>query len=175
MLLSITAVALLPAISEEALFRGIILKGYAQYLSTGKAIFLSALLFGIAHLSISNFWGPFILGLICGWLVMSFGSIWLAILAHFINNSLTIILLYLNPDLGVNRVISMTDLIIEVPFLVIVGLVLLMIILFYKPVFKKNSLNRIKLRKVLKHWSTWILGSVFLIFSALELIVMNVK
>ncbi|HBE76289.1 MAG TPA: hypothetical protein DDW65_00670, partial [Firmicutes bacterium] len=52
------ALAAMPAIAEEALFRGFILKSYRTYLSTGKAVFISSLFFSMAHLSINNFWTP---------------------------------------------------------------------------------------------------------------------
>jgi CAAX protease family protein len=172
-MLTLAAVAVLPAVAEEVLFRGFILKSYEKYLSTGKAVFVSALLFGMGHLSISNFWGPFILGLLCGWLVCIFDSIFLGIIGHLLNNGLTMTLLYLVPNLWAEKLVTVKELIIGFPSFVIAGFILLMLILRYKPNRKIDQAKPGKLLSVLKHWSTWLLFIMFSIFAVMELVTMK--
>jgi uncharacterized protein len=171
--LTLAAIAVLPALAEEALFRGFIMKSYEKYLSTGKAVFISALLFGMAHLSISNFWGPFILGLLCGWLVCLFDSIFLGVIGHLLNNGLTITWLYLAPNLWDEKTVTVKDLIIGFPSFIVAGFILLMLILLYKPNVRVNLERQGKLSSVLKHWSTWFLFIIFSIFAVVELIMMK--
>lgn len=170
LILTLAVVALLPALSEEALFRGFVLKSYQRYLPAGKAIFLSALFFGLAHLSISNFWGPFILGILCGWLVCICNSIFPAIIAHFLNNALTIIALYLTPKESDIGIISGQGLLFKIPPFIIAGLILLTVILWFKPAVHDDYVAGLKFSVILKHWSTWLLFITFGIFAGWELL-----
>jgi membrane protease YdiL (CAAX protease family) len=169
-LLNISAIVILPALAEEFLFRGYILKNYQKYLSTGKAVFISSLFFGIAHLNIYNFWGPFILGLICGWLVCSFDSIVLGVIGHLVNNGLTITFLYLAPNIWNQKIVSANSLIIGIPPFVIAGLIILILILKYKSNDKENKTNSGKLAVVFRHWSTWSLLVVFITITVIQFI-----
>jgi hypothetical protein len=172
-MLTLMAFAILPALAEEFLFRGFILKSYEKFLSTGKAVFISALFFSMAHFSIYNFWGPFILGLLCGWLVCIFDSIYLGVIGHVLNNGLMITLLYLVPDFWNEKLVAVKDLIIGFPPFVIAGFILLMLILRFKSNIKVKSVKQGKLTAVLRHWSTWLLFIIFSIFVVIELISMK--
>lgn len=78
-------VPVLPAIFEELLFRGVILKGFMQF---GKmpAVILSALLFALAHGSYQQFIYQFLVGLVIGALVVETKNIVVGMAAHFANN-----------------------------------------------------------------------------------------
>ena len=71
---NLIGLAILPAIFEELLFRGIILKGLKDY---GKwaAIFGSAGLFALLHGNIGQLIYPFILGVILGYIVYKTGNV----------------------------------------------------------------------------------------------------
>ncbi|MGX4599019.1 CPBP family intramembrane glutamic endopeptidase [Faecalimicrobium sp. JNUCC 81] len=77
-------------IFEELLFRGVILNGLLSKYKNNykKAIIISALIFGIAHLNIPQGINAFILGIILGGIYYCTGSMKLSIFAHFINNFL---------------------------------------------------------------------------------------
>lgn len=77
-------------ILEELLFRGIILNGLLSKYKKNykKAIIISALIFGIAHLNIPQGVNAFIIGIIIGGIYYCTGSMKLSIFAHFINNFL---------------------------------------------------------------------------------------
>ncbi|NLY09800.1 MAG: CPBP family intramembrane metalloprotease [Tissierellia bacterium] len=82
---AILLVCIIPAICEEMMFRGIMLNAYEE---DGKryAIWATALLFGIFHFSLQNLIGPFLLGALLGFLTMKTGSIYAAMIAHFVHN-----------------------------------------------------------------------------------------
>jgi len=87
-LIAIIIIGIIPAVTEELFFRGIILDGLKNNYSKKTAIFISALLFGIIHLNPWQFVGAFIIGLISAWICMETNSILLSIYMHFFNNAL---------------------------------------------------------------------------------------
>ena len=78
-------VALIPAICEEIMFRGLILGGLAR---CGKhfAVIISALLFMLMHGSPDQTVHQFILGIIFGYIVYFTGNVLITIIIHFFNN-----------------------------------------------------------------------------------------
>jgi membrane protease YdiL (CAAX protease family) len=72
---------------EEMLFRGLFLRSFLRNYSPAKAIVLTSLLFGAAHLNIYQFVIASILGLLSGWLYFATRSLWPAIFEHAIYNS----------------------------------------------------------------------------------------
>ena len=78
-------VALVPAVCEEIMFRGLLLNGLAR---CGKhlAIILSALIFTLMHGSPDQTVHQFILGIVFGYIVYFTGNLYLTIIIHFTNN-----------------------------------------------------------------------------------------
>jgi uncharacterized protein len=88
--------ALIPAIAEELLFRGVLQQLIARI--TGRkvaAVWITAFLFSAIHLQFYGFLPRFLLGLIMGYLYLWSGSIWLPIAAHFANNAGAVVAGYL--------------------------------------------------------------------------------
>ena len=83
--LAMLLIPVLPAIFEELLFRGVILRGLLQF---GKipAVILSALMFALAHGSYQQFIYQFLLGLVIGFLYVEIKNIFVCMAAHFANN-----------------------------------------------------------------------------------------
>ncbi len=85
--------AVVPAICEELLFRGFLQTGLVRVLGgEGRGVVVSALLFAAFHLDPWRFTGVFVLGLFLGTLVVRSGSLWPAVVAHAINNTMSIAL-----------------------------------------------------------------------------------
>ena len=84
-LIYVISVAVVPAFSEELLFRGVVLSGLRKY-GDGLAIFVSSLLFGIFHGNFVQFPFAFIVGLVLSFTVVYTNSILPAMLIHFSNN-----------------------------------------------------------------------------------------
>lgn len=93
LLANIFVVAVFPAILEEMVFRGYFLRALLPY-GDGFAIFLSALLFALMHGNILQIPFAFIIGLTNGYLVVYTGSIWPAVMLHFLNNFMSLLLEY---------------------------------------------------------------------------------
>ena len=82
-------VAVLPALCEETIFRGIILDGVKD-IGTVAACLLGGLLFSVFHQSPTQTIYQFICGAAFTLLAIRADSIWPAILIHFVNNAVII-------------------------------------------------------------------------------------
>lgn len=87
-------VAVAPAVCEEMLFRGVILHSLKAKYRVPSAIAITAVLFGLYHMSIVKFIPTGLLGLVLCIIVWKTGSIYPAMLMHFINNAISIIIAY---------------------------------------------------------------------------------
>lgn len=84
-LIMVLSLAAVPAILEELVFRGIIMREYRM----GGSLFsmlMSALLFAFVHFDILQFPIYFVSGLILAWLVFLTKSVWASVIAHFVYN-----------------------------------------------------------------------------------------
>lgn len=91
--IGILIIAVTPAICEEIMHRGFLLRAYERR-GSYKAVVFVAILFGLFHFDITNFLGPVFLGLIIGYYVIRTNSIFAGMLAHFLNNTIAEILQY---------------------------------------------------------------------------------
>lgn len=89
---TIIGVFIVAPITEEILFRGIMLKGLLKRYSTLKSILITSLLFGILHFNIYQFVAAFISGMLLGWLFTKTKSLVLCIIGHAAYNSIGFIL-----------------------------------------------------------------------------------
>jgi membrane protease YdiL (CAAX protease family) len=81
-------------ILEEVLFRGIILDGFLNRYKPGKAIFWSALLFGLFHMNPWQFIPAFLTGLLLGYIYLKTRSLIPVIFIHIIINSFSYLTVY---------------------------------------------------------------------------------
>ena len=89
-------VAILPAIGEELLFRGILQRLFKEMTRNKHlAIFIAAFLFSAIHMQFYGFLPRLLLGMVLGYLFEWSGSIWLSVAAHLVNNGSAVILSYL--------------------------------------------------------------------------------
>ncbi|MEE9438071.1 MAG: CPBP family intramembrane glutamic endopeptidase [Saprospiraceae bacterium] len=96
---NILIIAVLPAIGEELLFRGVIQNELVKKITNPHvAIGITAFIFSAIHLQVLGFIPKFILGLILGYSYYWTKSIWYPILLHFFNNGLQTVLLYFSGD-----------------------------------------------------------------------------
>ena len=88
--------ALIPAIGEELVFRGIVQKQCMRWLKNPHvAIWITAIIFGAIHLQFYGMLPRTLLGALLGYLYWWSGNIWVPILGHFMNNGFTVLMLYL--------------------------------------------------------------------------------
>lgn len=82
--------AVIPAFAEELLFRGVILANLKPF-GKGMAVLVSALLFGLMHMNLSQFFYATVAGVVLGLVYMATNSLWLCILIHFANNMFSVL------------------------------------------------------------------------------------
>jgi membrane protease YdiL (CAAX protease family) len=90
-LINLMIIAVLPAICEEFLFRGIFQRLFIEW--TGNkhiGIIIAATIFSFFHMQFLGFIPRFLLGIYFGYLLVWSGSLWLPIAAHFINNAFAV-------------------------------------------------------------------------------------
>jgi len=95
-IISVVVIALLPAVVEEALFRGGIQNLLSRWFKMPMlAIVVTSIIFSAVHGSYLGFLSRFALGFVLGWMYYRTGNIWLNIIAHFFNNAAAVTQLYL--------------------------------------------------------------------------------
>ena len=96
LVVAIIVIAILPAIGEELVFRGLIQNEiYRGTKNMHVAIWVAAILFSAIHLQFFGFVPRLLLGALFGYLYYWSGSLTLAIVAHFVNNGASVIAMYL--------------------------------------------------------------------------------
>lgn len=86
--LNLLMIAILPAIGEELLFRGALQNIFTRWLSNPHvAIWAVAIIFSAIHVQFYGFIPRMLMGALFGYLYYWGKSIWLPILAHFVNNA----------------------------------------------------------------------------------------
>lgn len=107
LLINLLIIAVIPAIGEELLFRGLVQRIFTDWSkNVHTGVWLAALLFSAMHMQFYGFIPRVLLGALLGYLLVWSGSLWLPILAHFINNAAAVLFTYLyrhqmmslNPD-----------------------------------------------------------------------------
>lgn len=95
-LMVLVVVAVVPAIGEELLFRGLIQK-YLQHIwkNPHLAIWATAIFFSAFHMQFYGFVPRMVLGAFFGYLFYYSGNLWYASVAHFVNNGFTLVMIYL--------------------------------------------------------------------------------
>lgn len=138
LLLNLLMIALLPAIAEELIFRGVFQKIFCRLFRSGHmAIWFTSLIFSTIHFQFFGFIPRLILGLVFGYLFYWSGTLWLPVISHFINNAFPVILTYIR---GIEKMKAPVDLtllhhVIILPLSLISGL----LILFYFRNKRKES------------------------------------
>ncbi|TGM95177.1 CPBP family intramembrane glutamic endopeptidase [Leptospira dzoumogneensis] len=92
--LSAILLSVVAPITEELMFRGVILDRFLKRFSVTSSFILSSLLFGLIHLNPWQFIGSSILGIYMAWVVYKTDSIWNSILIHAVFNGIPLIVLH---------------------------------------------------------------------------------
>lgn len=95
---NIISIAGLAAVGEELLFRGMVQRLLIKWFKSPWAgILVAAFLFSAMHVQFYGFLPRFVLGILLGAVYWYSGSLWTAILAHFVYDAFLIVLVYFNP------------------------------------------------------------------------------
>jgi membrane protease YdiL (CAAX protease family) len=88
---TIILVGILGPIAEEVFFRGFVLPGLIKRFGIGRSLLISSLVFGLFHIDPGAIVPTFALGLALGWVYLKTGSIWPAMFAHGLHNTVAVL------------------------------------------------------------------------------------
>ncbi len=95
-ILTIFVIAVIPGVGEELLFRGFLQNILRRIFKNDHvAIWIAAILFSAIHFQFYGFIPRMLLGALFGYLYLWSGNLLIPIIAHFINNSVSLIALYI--------------------------------------------------------------------------------
>lgn len=96
LLINLFMIALIPAVGEELLFRGLFQPLFQKLTQNHHlGIWLSAILFSALHMQFLGFFPRMFMGAAFGYLLLWSGSLWLPIIGHFVNNAGAVFIAYL--------------------------------------------------------------------------------
>lgn len=139
-LMGVLVIGVFAGLGEEFLFRGVLQPKLHLY--TGNAhvgVWLTAFIFSAIHFQFFGFFPRVLLGAIFGYLYLYSGSLIYPIMAHILNNTVTVILVYMNKLGKVDFNIEETEEV-SIP-LALLGLLLLLIGL---RIFKEKNKTQIR-------------------------------
>ena len=136
LIINVVFIAAFAGIGEELFFRGIIQRLFIKATrSPWAGIIITAILFSFFHFQFFGFIPRFLLGALLGAIYWYSGSIWPAIVAHFIYDAFFIILAYFNPQL----VTDANAHLVNKSYLAIAAVVSTALVILIVWVMKKNS------------------------------------
>lgn len=94
--LGVLVIAIFPAIGEELVFRGMLQPELFRMSGNHHvAIWVSAIIFSAFHLQFFGFLPRMLLGALFGYLYLWSGNFWVPVIAHFVNNAFSVLMMYL--------------------------------------------------------------------------------
>jgi membrane protease YdiL (CAAX protease family) len=107
--LTLLCVGILIPISEEILYRGILLNKLRNGFTISIAIIIQGILFGISHMNFIQGIYAFIIGAFFGYIVIWTGSLLSSIIMHIVVNSMSVIISNTNQlNMGYNNMLILT-------------------------------------------------------------------
>lgn len=107
LVINLVVIALIPAIGEEFLFRGVIQRGLIKWKKNPHfGIWISAFLFSALHMQFLGFIPRFLIGGFFGYLFLWSGSIWLPVITHFLNNALAVLVIFTSSSVVASKKIE---------------------------------------------------------------------
>lgn len=141
--LGLVVMALLPALGEELIFRGLVQRNLMKMMNPHAAIWLAGIIFSAIHLQFYGFVPRMVLGVLFGYLYFWSGNLWTAILGHFINNGVTLLAVYFFNQKIITMNVESTE---AMPLpLVFVSIILSGFLMYY---FRKLNLKKTDLEGI---------------------------
>ena len=110
LLVNLLLMAVLPALSEEITFRGVLqrllspknssLNSQLSTLNSHLSIWLTAIIFSAIHMQFYGFIPRMLMGALFGYMMIWSGTLWIPMLMHFVNNAAAVILHYISNQAG---------------------------------------------------------------------------
>ena len=101
LLLNLLFIAVFAGVGEELFFRGVLQRIFIKiFKSPWAGIIITAIIFSAIHVQFYGFIPRFILGVLLGAIYWYSGSLWPAILAHFIYDGFAVVMIYFYPSMA---------------------------------------------------------------------------
>jgi hypothetical protein len=141
-MINLLMIALIPAIGEELLFRGLFQPLFQKITNNPHlGIWLAAILFSALHMQFLGFFPRMFMGAAFGYLLLWSGSLWLPIVGHFINNAGAVFIAFLIQKNGISEEIETVGTGQEELHYVVVSGLLVAVLLYVVHKFEKDSLK----------------------------------
>lgn len=134
LLLNLFMIAVIPAIGEELVFRGLIQRHLTEWFRNPHlGIIVASIVFSLVHFQLYSFLPRFFLGILLGYFFLYGRSIWYPVIGHFVNNAVGVTFYYMQmrdrtgdalEEIGTQEMMPMTAL---YSFLLVAGIMLLWI------------------------------------------------
>lgn len=165
----ILVIAVLPALCEEFFFRGVIFRSFERY-GTWPAIGVSAFYFALFHFDLRNLLGPLFLGVLITWWCYRTGSVFAAVLAHFVNNLMVVLAgWFVRETAELPMMITGDSLKQMLSVACFVGIVLAILLKAFEGITRKKAQKRQGTDKlnlaVLLHWPVCLFYGTYLIIA----------
>lgn len=105
LVVNLIMMALIPAIGEELVFRGVLQRLLVRWFkSAWVGIIVASIIFSAFHMQFFGFVPRFVLGFVLGFVFQVSGRLWISIFVHFLNNGLAVVSywLYANKTISVH-------------------------------------------------------------------------
>lgn len=107
--LNLLFVAAFAGIGEELFFRGVLQRLFIKLFNNAWAgIIVTAIIFSAIHLQFYGFIPRFILGILLGLIYWYSGSLWPAIIAHFVYDGFAVVMIWFNPSFADKENVSVS-------------------------------------------------------------------
>lgn len=140
-LLGMVVIAIIPAIGEELVFRGLVQNHLVRITKNiHVAIWIAAFIFSAIHLQFYGLFPRILLGALFGYLYYFSGKLSYAMIAHFFNNGIAVVALYMHQAGKIDYDIESTETLLWYQVL-ISGVVLLLLLFAFERSTKKVSIH----------------------------------
>ncbi|MDX9977059.1 MAG: ABC transporter permease subunit [Candidatus Cloacimonadales bacterium] len=126
---SMVIMCLVPALSEELFFRAYFAEHWFNK-NDRRGIFISAIVFVLFHQNYHEFFSLFILGIWFAYLLYQYRNIWLAMVAHFVNNAFVVMISYYQLEFYKKHFIGS------------ISILLIVLTIYFRKKVKENTLNQ---------------------------------
>jgi membrane protease YdiL (CAAX protease family) len=94
----ILVIAIIPALAEEFLFRGLVQRTLEKGSTPWRAVIATGIIFGAYHVNPGSFVPLAVLGIYLGFLAMRADSLWVSVAGHFYSNAVACFAVFLHQD-----------------------------------------------------------------------------
>lgn len=182
LLAGILIIAVAPGICEEMMHRGLLLRAYEKR-GSYKAVVIVAILFGLFHFDITNFFGPVLLGLLIGYYVIRTNSILAGMFAHFLNNAFAELMQYLEKQPQSDTITISGQDIVQSAIYGIIGIAVTIGLLYLFRLFTRDTVKTVPpissagqdAKAVLSHWPIILVIVLYFIMAAFYILTIVVS